>query len=288
MSDACLSYNRTGAIPSNLVRMEGPMGYQRFVIVSHLRSGTHMLRTSLESHPAIICQSEVFNSDNRRLPYSLTTPAREILDAWVYRPLPIDVQAAGFVLQAYHPWGLALVPEIRQNPEWGDLWTILAAMPDLRVIHLKRRNLLRRHLSHVTARASGGWHAWDRVAVHRVTHLGSPPPPDQIGRRPALGDPVSLDPGILEADFRDVARAHRFADHTLGHQPKIDVIYEELCHDYELTCNRLQEFLGAVPVIPLAPAVGKLEQRSLAEAIANYPELKHHFAGTEWAGFFDE
>ena len=131
------------------------MAYSRFVLVSHPRSGTHMLRTALESHPAIRCQSELFNTDNRQLPYPFSMPTREVLDGWAFHDYPPSIQCVGFVLHAYHPLGLSLVPEIRQNPDWGDVWTILGSMPDLRVIRLVRRNLLQRHLSHLVRGPQG-------------------------------------------------------------------------------------------------------------------------------------
>lgn len=263
------------------------MKYQRFVLVSHLRSGTHMLRSSLESHPAIVCQSEVFNSDNRDLPYPLSTPAREILDRWVYGDLPATTRCAGFVIHSYQPWGLCLVPQLRQNPKWASVWTILAEMDDLKVLHLKRANLLRRHLSHIMARRTAIWHCWDGARVAEVTHLGNPPPQSQIDSRPTNPPQVTLDPKRLEEDFLDVERARRFADQTLTAHPILDVSYEELCRDYQGVCRGVQHFLGVAP-LALQPALEKLERRSLAQAIRNYQELKDRFSNTRWAAFFDE
>jgi hypothetical protein len=247
-----------------------------------------MLRTSLESHPAIVCQSELFNTDNRKLPYPLEKPAREILDEWVYRAYPPEVQCVGFVLHAYHPWGLSLVPEIRQNPGWGDVWDILGGMDDLRVIRLVRRNLLRRHLSHIAARTTGNWHAWDAESVLKVTHLCGPPSPEQIGPPPGPPPALRIDPDRLEADFLDVVRTRRFADEALRRRETLVLHYEDICRDYDGACRRVQQFLGASPILDLRSAVEKLGQRSLAEAIANYEELKAHFAGTPWAEFFED
>ena len=139
------------------------MNYQRFVIISYLRSGTHLLRTALESHPSIRCQTEVFNSDNPNLPYGLETPTQAVLDKWVYSNIAPEISRVGFVLQAYHPNALKAFPGIRANPRWSNIWDILMSMPDLKVIHLRRRNLLRRHLSHVQARASDQWHNWNAI-----------------------------------------------------------------------------------------------------------------------------
>ena len=49
----------------------------------------------------------------------------------------------------------------------------------------------------------------------------------------------------------------------------------------------MQQFLG-LPAVPLTAAVGKLERRSLSQAIVNYWDLKRHFAGSRWAAFFEE
>lgn len=257
---------------------------RRFVVVSHLRSGTHLLRTALESHPAVVCQTEVFNSDSPNLPYPLDTPTGEVLARWVFRPLRPAVSRVGFVIQAYHPFGLKAFPGIRENPAWGDVWSLLEAMTDLRVIHLRRENGLRRHLSQVMARATGAWHAWDPGRVETVSHLKPPGPTDTVDRDRAA---VTLDPQRLEVDFQETHRLHdavarRFAAHAYH-----ALTYEELCRNFAGATAAVQAFLE-VPVVPLQAAVSKLEQRPLADAIANYEALRRHFAGTPWAPYFDE
>ena len=260
------------------------MAYTRFVIISHLRSGTHLLRTMLESHPALVCQSEVFNSDDPRLPYPLSISTREVLDGWVYRPFGPEVSAAGFVLQIYHPYGLAAFPGIRQNPGWGDIWTLLQAMPDLRVIHLVRENGLRRHLSHILARRTGQWHDWDSDRVTQVTHLHEPGPgPSPANQqRPA----VKLDISRLETDFREVEKLHAEAAQRFSGPNYFPLSYEQMCSDPESTGARLLSFLG-LPPHELAPAVSKLESRPLDQSISNFVELRDAFRGTRWAHYFD-
>ena len=261
------------------------MSYRRFVIVSYLRSGTHWLRTALESHPAIVCQTEVFNSDNPRLPYPLETPTEAILAQWVYRAFPMTVQRVGFVLQAYHPYALQAFPGIRSNPHWGNVWSILAEMKDLQVIQLRRQNLLRRHLSHVMARQTGQWHYWERDRANQVTHL-APPPPEQIGTLTRSNIAVRLDPVQLQIDFEEVERWQSRACELLGQHPILQISYEQLCQDFALTCDRVLQFLELEPR-PLTAAVKKLENRPLVDSIVNYAELVAHFAHTERACFFE-
>jgi hypothetical protein len=260
------------------------LGYQKFVLISHLRSGTHLLRTALESHPAIVCQTEVFNSDNRQLPYPLTTPTAEVLRDRAYRPFPDTVARVGFALQVYHPWGLRAFPGIRENPMWGDIWTRLSNMKNLRVIHLRRENALRRHLSHVMARRSQVWHAWDPDRVGSVSHLM---PPTANAAVEASRDPVALDRTRLELDFAETERLHGQVSRRFPRHAVCAVSYESLCRDFAGTCRTVQQFLD-LPAVPLTAAVGKLERRSLSQAIVNYWDLKRHFAGSRWAAFFEE
>lgn len=264
------------------------MSYGRFVIVSYPRSGTHLLRTSLESHSAVLCQAEPFNSDDPRLPYPLATSTAEILARWVYRDdVPAAVRAVGFVLQAYHPHALAAFPGIRANPAWADVWAQLAAMEDLKVLHLRRENLLARHLSHRMARRTGRWHAWDPESVDAVTHLAGRPPAEQIGQPPTERPRITLDPTTLAADFAEVESWHRTAEEALANRPVLRLTYEDLCTDFDAVTRRAVHFLG-LPPHPLRPAVAKLEERAPAEAIENWAELERHFAGSPWHRFFPE
>lgn len=259
------------------------MPYSKFVIISHLRSGTHMLRTLLESHPALVCQTEVFNSDDPALPFPLATPGKDILEQWVYRDFDPAIKSVGFVLQAYHPWGLKAFPGIRENPSWGDIWDLLEAMPGLRVIHLWRENLLRRHLSHVMARQTGTWHNWDPGRVAAITHLHTPQAGAVIpGDRPR----VILDPDLLRVDFEEVEQLHRAVVRRFGSGQYLALSYEQLCRDSEGQGARLLEFLE-LPAQPLAAAVSRLENRPLPDSIQNFPALRALFADTRWAGFFD-
>ena len=263
------------------------VGYVRFVLLSHLRSGTHFLRSSLESHPEIVCQTELFNANARTLPYPLTTPTAEVIDRWGFPPRPPGVRASGFVLHAYHPGALRAFPGLRANPAWDDVWDRLAALPDLRVVALERRDLLRRHLSQLVADRTRRWHAWDPARVDRVTHLGAPPPADQVGDPRPDPDPIEVDVDRMLADFEEVEACRRRVRARLARQATLEVAYEELCVDYGAACARVQAFLGVEPR-RLVPALTRLERRPLADAIANWRDVRERLRGTRWAGLVDD
>lgn len=261
------------------------MHYQRFVIISHLRSGTHLLRTALESHPTIMCQTEVFNSDNPNLPYSLETPTQTILDEWVYKDIDATISHVGFVLHAYHPHALAVFAGIRANPRWADIWEILAAIPELKIIHLQRNNLLRRHLSHQQARESGQWHNWNAQQLDHISLLEQPPE-KHIDQYQAPR-PLMLDAERLQQDFLEVEYWHRRVTEHFKQHRYLKIAYEDLQQDYSASCSKILQFLDLAPV-PLSCGVHKLEKRSLSESIGNYLELKQYFAGSPWERFFED
>lgn len=256
----------------------------KFVIISHLRSGTHLLRTLLESHPQIVCQSEVFNSDNPNLPYPLTIDAQDILNQWVYRSFPDRVDTVGFVLQAYHPFGLKAFPGIRENPHWADIWTHLDHSPELRIIHLRRDNSLRRHLSHLMARQTRRWHNWEQNRIDQISHLQPVDPAPEIRQeKPTL----SLDFDRLLLDFEEVEQLHERVRQRYSGDRYFSLSYEDLCARPVALSNQLLDFLD-VEKVSLSAAVKKLENRPLVDSIANYEQLKQRFAGSRWQRFFEE
>jgi len=262
------------------------MEYKKFVIISYLRSGTHLLRTALESHKEIVCQTEVFNSDNPNLPYSLQIPSQSILDQWVYNDIPPDIRQVGFVLQAYHPHALRAFPGIRNNPNWEDIWGILQDIPKLKIIHLHRENLLKRHLSHLQARSSGQWHNWKAQQLANITLLEEPPS-KHIDQYQRVDKMFKLDIKQLEMDFEEVEYWHNYAHSFFNSKECFSLSYENLQHDFDNTCEKIIHFLKVTPA-PLSTGVSKLENRQLPDIIDNYTEVKEYFSKTRWKKYFDE
>jgi hypothetical protein len=228
-------------------------GYRKFMILSSPRSGTHMLRTSLDAHRNVVCLTEMFNPDYTLGRYDFTenSPEQEILEQYIFRPQPRRIHAVGFCL---HRTGARF-------GNWPGLWETLAAMPDLRIISLSRRNLLRRYLSF----------------KRRPTRTGPWLPTA----------PITVDKNELAADFEYHAAKLAEFDLQFREHPLLGVTYEDLCTNYQTTMEAVFAFLE-VPYRPVKPATPKLPRQSLAEAIQNYWQLKQEFAGTKWAALFEE
>jgi hypothetical protein len=227
--------------------------YRKFLLLTSPRSGTHMLKSSLDAHPNIVCLTEMFNPDynvNNKLGYDDSLPAKQVLDKFIYCDYEPEVKAVGFCL---HRIGARF-------GNWPNLWKILQEDKDVYVISLSRGNLLRRYLS---------------VQLQQIKNLDG-----------AKLEPMFFEPEKLIQDFQRQRKKINEYNEFFGDRPLIEVSYEQLCNDYEKTMENLQKLLE-VPTVPLKPGTGKRNNPPISNFVVNYEELKEKFADTEWSSFFD-
>lgn len=266
-----ISYNRlfslaiaAGAIPSH-------QDYTRYVIVGQSRCGSNFLRGLLNSHPGIIAYGELFRrygelnwglpqypATRRQLALIRRDPVA-FLEQEVFQRYPRHIRAVGFKLFYYHA----------ANPEWQSVWRYLQERRDIRVIHLRRRNMLQTLVSRRIANLTQQW------------SLGNP------HGRPLEAGPIRLDYDDCLRRFNINQRWERETAERFRNRPMIEIVYEDLARNYQGTLQHLQRFLG-VEENSVTPQTRKQMRKPLAEQIANYAELKARFHGTPWAAFFDE
>ncbi|MCB0121524.1 MAG: sulfotransferase [Caldilineaceae bacterium] len=247
----------------------GSSTYTRFIVLGRSRVGSNFLVSLLNSHSRIKALGELLRDPANRtldIPPSLqsisllvSTPTNPVrfLQRAVFRTYPKHIAAVGFKVFYYHA----------QGEQWKSVWPYLREQQAIKVIHLKRRNILKTHLSRQRAALSDTW----------VNTNGS-----SEGR------------GAIELSYDECVAAFTttraweeqydcfFADH-----PKLELFYEQLAEDWAGEMGRVQEFLGVEPE-RLTPTTYKQSTQPLAQAIANYGELKARFQSTPWATFFEE
>ena len=262
------------------------MSYVRFAIVCEERTGSNFLQRLLCSHPNVICLGELFNpSDTIRGWACQTTKASEeahpdqgppsitvdddpvdYLETRVFRNYPDKIKAVGFRFFYDHA----------RKGVWQNARDYVRIFNGIRIVHLRRDNLLDRYLSHALAKRSNEWIALEDQPEH-------------------YNGTVTLDPKhcfesfVLSRWYQDEA-AGLFADH-----PLLDISYEQLCDDLEQQSGRLQEFLS-LRHHPLCSDTKKQRHRPKREMISNYDQLKasladglkHGWAQPEWRAYFDE
>jgi len=247
----------------------GQRDYTRFIVLGRSRTGSNYLRSLLNSHPGVKVLGEVFRNQ-ASLEWGLDGypgPQRVLaeyqadpvgfMEHYVFRSLPRQIQAFGFKIFYYHA----------QSEPWNRIWTRLRDDPDLRVLHMKRRNILRTHLSRARAARSDRW--------------------VQLSQEDVAEAPIRLDPEECRRDFEKTRLWETEFDRFFAGHAILQIEYEALSEDYRAQAARAQEFLG-VTMRELVPQTFKQSTEPLSTAISNYEELKRRFQGTAWASFFEE
>lgn len=260
-------YLRNLALDARII--DGSKAYTKFIVLGRSRVGSNLLLSLLNTHSRVIAFGEILgdpkNTDlnipdyirSVRMFASMPREPVRFLEKEIFRTVPADVSAVGFKIFYYHA----------QSAGWRPVWTYLESQKDLRIIHIKRRNILKTHLSRKKAVKTSSW----------VNTSGM----DEDTTAISLSYEECLD------DFIKTHQWEKQHDLLFENHRKLDVLYEDLAHDYEREMRRIFAFLD-VGYEHVQPATYKQINKPLSEAIANYFELKERFQGTPWAAFFED
>jgi hypothetical protein len=281
-----------------------PDEYARFIILSAARTGSNMLASSLNTSPSITCFREIFNILGRSIDFNVEGYDRHdasdralrdsdfdtFLRTRIFCAHPPQVRAVGFKMTYHHFFGFDGLRE----------WLI--EQRAVRVIHLRRHNLLRSLVSEKIAMMTQAWLEAEtgslasklrpstllRAARHPLRYaarlraaLRPREPPSK-----ARSSSVAIPPEECIAYFRNIQWQAARYDELFQEHPKLTVHYEDLLQRREATFNQVQSFLSIDPTT-LGIATRRQNPEPLHELLANYDELHAAFEGTPYAAFFD-
>ena len=143
---------------------------------------------------------------------------------------------------------------------------LLNEVPNLKIIHLRRRNVIRTLVSRKIAEQTGSYkaNATDSDGTNRVRFTY---------------DELKL--GIEDTLQMESVGIEKFHDKEC-----MEITYEELVSSSEVK-NRIQDFLG-VSMHSLTTSLKKQNRGALSDLILDYTELKERFVGSDWEYLFDE
>jgi LPS sulfotransferase NodH len=238
------------------------------MIVSHPRSGSNFLRDALNSHPHAFEFGETFHGNPAVSIYPEQLLGKgqltfEDLDSLMDRiAADRQVEATGFTLFSQAKGHLL---------GYRDAAT-LASRPDMYVIFLARRNLLKAYVSLQRALLTGFWHV------------------DKVGS-PVVWKHASVLPDAKERTIGpvDVAEAREWIAETrafLSHVEQAAAACGKMCHTvhYEDLClagevrsldevNRTLGYLGLRKLLRYDPTLGRTADRTFYDSIPNRAEL---------------
>jgi LPS sulfotransferase NodH len=241
----------------------------KFAVICRGRTGSNLLLTLIRSHPRIFSWGEIVGEGTLQQPCL----KREILSlgpaAYARRCFnrvafesALGVKALYYQLEDEYGqrMGVSGLPEVMD---------FLKSQKDIKIIHLKRKNRLKTFLSIRVAELTSQY----------MTIEGASEKDGSIS--------ISLTPEECEQEFNLIGQWEKFYDAAFQEHERLNLYYDDLVAKRESECNRILDFLN-VPRRPLTTPMQKQRKSRLSEAIENFDALKRHFAGTEWAWYFEE
>jgi LPS sulfotransferase NodH len=236
-----------------------------FIILCAARTGSTMLRQLLDSHPEVCCYGEIMASavtpDHWE---SAARIRRKVLERYPQGPRqflrefgtdPAECKAVGFKIK-YEEL-------VRADYAWLLDW--LTDHREVRVIHLRRENRLKRLISEMIA-----------TRVHGVFNV-------QSERDLPAAAKVRLTAAECLDDFarteaREASFRESFRDHAM-----LETTYEAVVGNRDGVRERMAHFLGVAPAHLTTPTL-KINADDVRQVLENYEILADAFRGTayEW------
>ena len=243
------------------------MAEVRFVVVGVQRTGTTLIRTCLDSHPAIRCVGEAFKLSLLRGSYAgpegyhayRAASLKRYLRHWIDRSSLVqnyldelygmsDHRAVGFkfMLSQRQPFP-TVVPYLIGH--------------GVRVIHVVRENVLKTLVSRLVARQRKRYHAKESVPVTRIVL----PCSDLVDQLQQISDQQQIWTSI----FKDRV-------------PYLRLAYESFLSNRRRETDALLQFLE-VGFAELQTSLVKVNPDSLDTVLSNYDEVRSRLRGSPWA-----
>lgn len=236
-----------------------------FVIVGAARTGSTLLVKTLNNLDGVCCHGELLADFVRGYedgfdPLAASKSERD--DRLKRLTQQRDQDPVGFITKALstdnRATGFKILYQGLTNPRWSGVIASLLALPDIKFIHLTRRNNLRRYVSERILQSGGpnhsgaGGNSEKQVKVH-----------------------IDID-AYVQNTARIDAESRQLVEQLANH-PTLEVSYEELSVDTAATVARVCRFLGLdIAATTIKPALSKVGAADLSNSVSNYQELLDH------------
>ncbi len=247
----------------------------RFVVAGTQRSGTTLIQTTLDSHPEIFCEGELFKMKylTRKIPReSMGKPGYhwwlgKRIDRWMLHSMMRSIS-----VKHYLDWFM----EHYSQPVFGFklMWNQTQRFPgtlpyildnNFHVLHVRRKNVFRSLVSRFAANARGQHHSTAAVKTPKVAL----PTHDLINRM-----------DIIAADNRNW-------ESIKNKLPYLQIDYDDYVANPTEHNKQMLEFLGVSTDISIQSPLVKVTPNDLRQVIANFDEVANIIKGTEYEAMLD-
>jgi LPS sulfotransferase NodH len=241
------------------------------IILTSQRSGSTFLQGCLDAHPSVRCYGELLVGGNLVAP-GLFKGRRLLTKA--YRYATIRAWNPENIMDRYYARNEAPVVVFKAMYNHVDNRRVrryLVEHPEIRVIHLRRDNLLKQHVSKLLLSAKRE-RAWQPHTTHEIPVVS-----------------VTVDPEQAMADMSRVRNAFADFEQLLAGHKKIELLYERLFNGPTLSreaWSKIGDLLEIEPTDAGSDLV-KMNPNRLRPMVANYDQLAEALAGTDFERYLD-
>lgn len=225
-------------IPYRIGRMWGRDDYTRFIILSRSRTGSNLLNNFIGNHPAVRVKGELFGW--------LKGEPFEKKASVIFSKQPNYIKAAGCKVFYYHP----------HDGNTDELFSFLHNVPNLKIIHLKRRNTLRTVLSWLIAQENGKY-----IKTAKDTQES---PEDRK---------IHVEKDDLVARIKETQEWEKWGDRFFEDFDVLSVFYEDLINDADGQYNLVTDFLSIARYNPRT-YLKRQNPEPVEDLIMNLNEIK--------------
>ncbi len=234
----------------------------KFMISCTARSGSSMLSTLLNSHPQVLCHGEIIAAPNESAgPYQALreqgTNIDERLQEYRQQHPEAFLYDVGFNPAGNPRVGFKFKLEESLDEAYRPFRDLIVADTDIRIIHLRRENILDKYISLQMTKRSG-------VFSIRAG-----------GERPQYR-PFAIDIADFIAYVRQDRQRHDAALELYQHHRCLHLSYEELCESRAAALAKTQDFLE-LPHADLATMMVKILKKN-TDLVLNLDEVREALA----------
>lgn len=243
-------------------------GRVRAIILTTQRSGSTFLVSCLRSHPQVQCAGEILNGqpDDPRPMYR--GPLRQVVKG--IRILRTGAWLPGSFMEAYFRRGTAKVRCFKAM--YNQLARpfarrFLVGDESIRVIHLRRHNLLKVHIS--------------TLLMNKRKQLQATAPTEAVW--------IRVDPRKAIESMRKARDRYESYDRAFERHPRLQVAYENLIAADGINEDVRRDICDFLDIaqLPMSSPLVKLNPESLRDMVTNYDELADALGRTEFASMLD-
>lgn len=228
----------------------GTLKYKKFAVITRSRTGSNLLISLLNSHPQIEANGEVFSSVKNR-------NCNEIWNT-IFSKKSKRIQLVGFKIFYYHP----------NESDDKEVWELLKNDKTIKIVHLRRENKLRTHVSRLIAGKLDVWKSQNILT-------------------PVKEKKVEIEIEELLKDFHETESYEFQTRRDFLNHPFLELTYESLVKDKESLMQAILKFME-VDWVSLESSLRKQNSETLEELIHNYDDIKACLNKTRYSNFFDE